>query len=104
MIDMGSGPVFPVAEVPDHLPRLRRGRKIHKSTPYRWAKHGIAGIKLKTICVGGTLCTDTGSLREFFERLTALRAPGGAAPAEQTKASPRMPREDVEKRLEEIGL
>src|SRR5947209_1680704 len=101
---MGSGPVFPVFEVPENLPPLRAGKKLHKATPYRWARRGVAGIRLRTICVGGTLCTSAGWLREFCDRLTAHKNPGGTAPAEHTKASLRRPREDVEKRLDEIGL
>jgi hypothetical protein len=40
------------------------------STIYRWATAGVAGVKLETIRVGGTLCTSFEALQRFFERLT----------------------------------
>lgn len=104
MIDMGSGPLFSLTEVPDRVPRMRRGRKIHKRTPYRWVKHGVAGIKLWALYTGGTLSTSESALREFFERITALKNPGGAAPGVVEQTPPRMSRGEVEKRLDEIGF
>jgi hypothetical protein len=56
------------------------------------------------VSIGGTLCTSERALLEFFERLTAIKNSGRAAPAESTKAPPRMSRENVEKRLDEIGF
>ena len=76
---MDSGPFFPLAEVPDRVTLLRRGRKMHKTTPRRWATRGVAGIKLWGVSIGGTLCTSERALLEFFERLTAIRKNSGGA-------------------------
>jgi hypothetical protein len=48
------------------LPRLRRGKRITFSAVYRWAVHGIGGVKLETISIGGTMYTTVPALKEFF--------------------------------------
>ena len=62
--------VFPLVEAPDHVPR-RQGRKVAKSTLFRWATRGVRGVRLETLMVGGTLHTSAGALQRFFERTTA---------------------------------
>ncbi len=56
------------------LPRRRQGKRPHVSTIYRWATAGVAGVKLETIRVGGTLCTSLEALQRFFERLSGTDA------------------------------
>lgn len=56
------------------LPRRRRGRRPAVATLWRWAHHGCYGIRLRTISVGGTLCTTEGDLRAFFAAITQKRA------------------------------
>ncbi len=72
-----DGPPVPLSNVPDLacIPRRRGGRKLHKSTAFRWAKPGVRGIRLEVIRVGGTLCTTVAALQRFFEALSVNDLP-----------------------------
>lgn len=65
-----SAELIPLADVPK-LPWLpkRNGKRLHKSTVFRWAQRGVGGIKLKTTRIGGARCTTEAALREFFAGL-----------------------------------
>ena len=69
-IDIRNEQLISLSEAPAVLPRVRRGRKLHPSTLYRWAKDGRHGVKLETLQVGGTLCTSVEALQRFFLALT----------------------------------
>lgn len=64
--------LFPLKEVPDRIPP-RRGRKVHRSVGYRWAKAGLDGVRLRTVAIGGELHTSEEWLWEFIEAVTASR-------------------------------
>src|SRR3954463_11621617 len=70
-IDLASESPIPFSQAAAHLPR-RRGRKTAVSTLHRWATHGLRGVVLETIQVGGTRCTSLAALQRFFDRLSAL--------------------------------
>jgi hypothetical protein len=70
-IVLASESVFPLAESPRHVPARRGGKRLHQSTAFRWAKHGLRGVRLETIRVGGTLCTSAEALQRFFDALSA---------------------------------
>ena len=65
--------LFPLQEVPEHLPK-RRGRKLHRSVTYRWAGAGLAGVRLRTLRIGGELHTSDQWLAEFFQAVTKAKA------------------------------
>jgi hypothetical protein len=65
-IDPLSETTLPLAEAARRLPRLRSGRPVHPSTLWRWACHGLRGVRLETVRVGGTACTSLEALRRFF--------------------------------------
>lgn len=48
------------------LPSRRAGAKLATATVIRWAQHGVAGRMLRTVRVGGTMCTTEAWLMEFF--------------------------------------
>lgn len=78
--------LFPLAEVPSRLPR-RRGRALHRSAPYRWASPGgLAGVRLRTVFIGGELHTTEQWLMEFFEAVTEARR--GTGESARTLPSP----------------
>ena len=66
MIDLATESIIPVAEVPEHLGKMRP----HVATVYRWAQVGLRGIRLETIRVGGTMCTSVEALQRWCEALT----------------------------------
>ena len=99
MINLSTETVVTLTAATNHLPRRRGGKKISPSTLYRWSKDG-----LETIRVGGTLCTSIQALQRFCEMLTARRNPGGMPPPRRTCLPACLPKEEVGRRLDEIGL
>jgi hypothetical protein len=104
-IDLATQTVFPLADLPNHAPKLGRGKKLHSSTGYRWsngvrAKDGTS-VRLPTIQVGGTRCTSLEAFQWFCERLSArttdLRP--STSSATRRKADLR-----AEKELDVIGI
>jgi hypothetical protein len=54
----------------DILPRRREGKRPNASTLWRWALHGIKGIRLETVMAGGVRVTSAEAIQRFFDRLT----------------------------------
>ena len=63
-----------LSEWPKLLPTRRGGKRIHVSCLYRWALHGVYGVRLETLQVGGTTCTSVEALGRFFAALSGDRA------------------------------
>jgi hypothetical protein len=57
------------------VPSRRKDRATHPSCLFRWAKHGLRGIRLEVIRVGGSLCTSKQALQRFFHRLAEADDP-----------------------------
>jgi hypothetical protein len=79
-------------EVADYLP-MRRGRKIHYSTIFRWATKGTRGRILETTLVGGIRYTTIEALERFL---------GNAVPTSPSSAA--VPQYEIEQALDQIGL
>ena len=81
---------FPFAQAARRLPALRNDRPVHPATLWRWASHGVRGVRLETVKVGGTTCTSLEVLRRFFAALDgdapALAAPLAAPAADKAAA------------------
>jgi hypothetical protein len=73
-IDIVAEPLIPLALAAAHVPRRRRGRKTSVATLHRWAVHGLRGVVLETLQVGGTKCTSLAALQRFFDGLTTTTA------------------------------
>lgn len=69
MIDVLTETVITLNEARKLLPALRRGKKPHVSTLWRWSLHGVKGVVLETVSVGGTRCTSREALQRFLETL-----------------------------------
>jgi hypothetical protein len=72
------------------------------STTYRWHKKGISGIRLETICIGGTRYTSAEALRRFFDAVTLARSTQGVA--QEPNAESGIRSAATKKRLHEAGL
>jgi hypothetical protein len=83
---MIESPPVPLADVPDLpcIPRRRLGRKLHRSTVFRWVNPGVRGVRLEVIRVGNVLCTSLAALERFFQRLAAL-PPAAARPSDRRR-------------------
>ena len=99
-IDATQEQVLTLSEATRHVP-VRRGKKTHASTIWRWAKAGLRGVRLETIQVGGSRCTSVEALQRFFERLTAaVDGPGQSV----TPARRRREIERAERELDAAGI
>jgi Protein of unknown function (DUF1580) len=72
-IDPLNEDTFPFAEAARRLPRLRGNRPVNPATIWRWASHGLRGVRLETVRIGGTICTSSEALRRFFAALAGDR-------------------------------
>jgi hypothetical protein len=73
MPDLLSEQPLSLAAAAQLLPHRRGDRPAHPSTLFRWAQHGLRGVKLEVVQVGGTKCTSRAALARFFERLAHAR-------------------------------
>lgn len=79
MIDLANHQLIRLGEVPEHLPPAPGKRRMHPSTPFRWATRGIRAadgttVLLETVKVGGALYTSREALQAFAERLSPAAA------------------------------
>jgi len=72
-IDLTKEKLISFREAVELLPRRRRGRKVHVATLYRWATHGLHGVRLETVQCGGTRVTTIEALQRFFRQLEGQR-------------------------------
>ena len=72
MIEIQREQVVTLTQATHHIPARRKGKKVAVSTPWRWAKKGVRGVRLETLQVGGTRCTSLEAIQRFCDRLTAL--------------------------------
>jgi uncharacterized protein DUF1580 len=76
-----------LAEAAKYLPPVRRGRRIHVSTLYRWISRGVGGVCLESTKLGGTVFTSKEALQRFADRQSG--EPGRSRPAPAPRAASR---------------
>lgn len=106
-IDLATQVVFPLAELPNHAPRRRGGKRLHVATAFRCAKHGARAqdgtlVPLPIIQVAGTKCTSAEAFQWFCDRLSA----GGdcAPPTPRGGRARRRELEQVDRELDRMGV
>ena len=69
--DPSSTFLRPLGEYRDRLPSRRSGRRLTRSTLYRWALRGTRGgrVTLKTVRIGGGIFTCDQFVHEFMRAL-----------------------------------
>src|SRR5216683_2618673 len=97
-IDPLTEETIPFAEAARRLPLLRADRPVHPSTLWRWASHGLRGVRLETLRIGGTTCTSLEALQRFFEQI------GPGVDNAVLTPQPRRSAGAVEKHLDKIGI
>ena len=98
-IDIHNEHLMQLSEAADWLPR-HRGKKIHLSTLWRWAKRGVQGVRLETIRIGGRTYTSREALQRFAIRRTVQPTPTDNEP--QTPRSRQRRQEQARRRVEQI--
>ena len=101
MIDISNEHCFRLTEAPDHLPR-RNGRRISKSTLFRWAQRGVRGHKLETVTIGGCKFTSREALQRFVKQLT-IRDRDDAASAVTSGESAERQKMSETRELKQLG-
>lgn len=87
MNDTVRGDLYPLFELPKHLPRHADGRRLHKSIGPRWARYGVGGVFLLVVRVGRLLYTSDELVAEFFKAVAAAAGdPSGEGPLVSTRA------------------
>jgi Protein of unknown function (DUF1580) len=88
MIDMQTEELLTLSEAAKRVPARSSGKQPDRSTVYRWAKHGLRGVRLESIRCGGTLCTSAQAIQRFCEALTEPVKPiAVTTPAKPSKAA-----------------
>lgn len=77
MIDVTKEQVFRLSELPKWAIAGTVGDgnpvRLSRSTGYRWSRHGLRGVVLETVQVGGSRFTSLEALQRFVADLTAAR-------------------------------
>jgi hypothetical protein len=89
--------VIPLSVVPKLLPRNADGKTVNMSTLWRWHRYGLGGVRLEIQKVGGRVFTTRSALRRF---IAARSSPPSSVPP----ATPGPRNEDVERRLDALGI
>ena len=96
MIDIAKEPLLTMAQAARLRPLGRNGRPTHPSTVYRWISHGLRGIRLEAIRLGGTTYTSREALQRFADSLTMASVRPAA------KVIPRQ--RNIDEALDQLGL
>ena len=72
--------LFPLLDGPAVVAELTRRKPPHKSAVFRWAREGIGGVKLKTLCVGRTRYSTRRHLLAFFAAVDDARRAAAEPP------------------------
>lgn len=61
------------------VPRPQGARAPHRATVQRWALHGVRGVRLEVVRIGGSVYTSREALSRFIERTNAADVATGLA-------------------------
>jgi hypothetical protein len=105
VIDTTLETLITFSEATSFAPSRHPGCKLSTTTIWRWAEHGVRGIKLESVYVGGSRYTSREALARFAAATTAVRQGGTPAPPPvPVPAHRRRDRERVERALDEAGI
>jgi hypothetical protein len=106
MIDLRNEAKLSLAQAAKFVPPTRQDKQVHVSTIVRWILHGVRGVRLEAVRVGGRWVTTHEALERFSAALTArYAAPLGVTSdvAQRGRAS-KSHQERVEQQLTAMGL
>ena len=67
--EISTDTLIPLREAPRHLPPRPNGKRVHISACYRWISHGVRGVHLESIKIGGFTYTSVEALQRFADTL-----------------------------------
>jgi len=107
MIDIRLEQTFSLTQAAklDILPRRREGKRPNASTLWRWALHGVRGIRLETAMAGAVRVTSLGAIQRFFDALTAADTNPHQTPPPAVPTNSHLRKiEEAERRLAATGF
>ena len=66
-MDINSEHLIPIKDMPKHLPPRSTGGRVHISAVYRWMTHGVKGVRLESVKIGGSRYTSKQALQRFTD-------------------------------------
>lgn len=81
MIDLKAEKLISPAEASKLVPPNRLDRPVHVSTVVRWILHGVRGVRLEAVRIGGRWATTEEAMSRFSAALTAKYAVASDEPA-----------------------
>ncbi|MBI2808657.1 MAG: hypothetical protein HYX68_27020 [Planctomycetes bacterium] len=76
----GGSSLIRLADMPNHVPPGRNGKKRHKTTIFRYATRGVAGVRLEVWRLPDGWYSSREAWDRFVEQLTAARRTGPSTP------------------------
>ena len=80
MIDVANENLVPLGQVPTIVPSSHPGKRLNIATVWRWATHGVRGVQLESILIGGARYTSREAVARFVDALNGTRDGAPAAP------------------------
>jgi hypothetical protein len=96
MIDATTSVLIPLSSVRKYCLRTR-DRPIHPATLHRWRLHGVRGVKLDAVKLGGRWYTT----EQAVQRFVAVLSGSGVSPVEARPATSTIKADQI---LETLGI
>lgn len=104
MIDTTKEQLIPVREVPAYLEKRGFGRRMHVAAVYRWVHHGLDGVRLESVRIGGTTVTSAEAIQRWAAAREQHRQRRYSAPAAPAVTAAARKREETRRRLQEYRV
>jgi hypothetical protein len=107
MIDLKTETPLSLAQAAKLIPPTRQDKPVHVSTLVRWILHGVRGVQLEAVRVGGRWITSREALERFSAALTAkhISPPNRTTTtSRQDSARHQRQQERVEQQLAALGV
>jgi hypothetical protein len=106
MIDLKTESPLSLAQAARIIPPTRLDKPVHVSTVVRWILHGVRGVRLEAVRIGGRWITSQESLERFSAALTTKHNASRMEPAATQGGSlaQRREQEQAERELDRMGV
>jgi hypothetical protein len=107
MIDLKTESTLSLAQAARIVPPTRLDKPVHVSTIVRWILHGVRGVRLEAVRIGGRWITSHEALERFTAALTANHtssSPQPSNPPRPTSAARQRKQERVDRELSALGV
>ena len=102
MIDTFNEDIISIDDADKHVARLSR-KKRNRAKIIRWANRGVAGVRLRTISIGGEIFTSKQALNEFLNESRLAKQKRHSQSTSKGIQSSRQAQQDADQ-AEELGI